>query len=128
MSVSSRSSDTEEQAETDNREDQDEKNNNNDPHDGVSLLARDKDTNHSLSITNFITGNDSVSRLILEFSRSSRDGTIGSIERNASRESGRTNFTSGSLNQVFALVALHAGSNRNHGLVNEQFEISRSIA
>lgn len=128
MSVSSRSSDTEEQAETNDGQNQDGKNDDDNPHHGVSLLAGDKDADHSLSIANIVTGNDGVSELLLELGRSTRDGSVGGRERNASRKSGRGNLAGGSLDQELALVSLNAGSDRNHGLVDEQFEIRRGIA
>lgn len=128
MSVSSRSSDTEEQAETNDGQNQDGENDDDDPHHGVSLLAGDKNADHSLSIANLVTGNDGVSELLLELGRSTRDGSVGGRERNASRKSGRGNPTVRSLDQEHALVSLNAGSDRNHGLVDEQFEISRGIA
>lgn len=127
MSVSSRSSATE-QVETNDGQNQDGKNDDDDPHHGVSLLAGDKNADHSLSIANLVTGNDGVSELLLELGRSTRDGSVGGRERNASRKSGRGNPTVRSLDQEHALVSLNAGSDRNHGLVDEQFEIRRGIA
>ena len=128
MSVSSRSSDTEEQAETNDGQNQDGENDDDDPHHGVSLLAGDKDADHRLSIANLVTGNDGVSELLLELGRSTRDGSVGGRERNASRKSRRGNLAVGSLDQELALVSLNAGSDRNHGLVDEQFELRRGIA
>ena len=127
MSVSSRSSATE-QVETNDGQNQDGKNDDDDPHHGVSLLAGDKNADHSLSIANLVTGNDGVSELLLELGRSTRDGSVGGRERNASRKSGRGNLTGRLLDQEHALVSLNAGSDRNHGLVDEQFEIRRGIA
>lgn len=127
MSVSSRSSATE-QAETNDGQNQDGENDDDDPHHGVSLLAGDKNADHSLSIANLVTGNDGVSELLLELGRSTRDGSVGGRERNASRKSGSGNLTVRSLDQEHALVSLNAGSDRNHGLVDEQFEIRRGIA
>ena len=127
MSVSSRSSATE-QVETNDGQNQDGKNDDDDPHHGVSLLAGDKDADHGLSIANLVTGNDGVSELLLELGRSTRDGSVGGRERNASRKSGRGNLTGRLLDQEHALVSLNAGSDRNHGLVDEQFEIRRGIA